>query len=257
MTRIYWIEQTQADWPEGDSWLTAPEKLQAESFQVPKPRTEWLLGRWTAKLAIAELLHLDPALETLALIELQKAPDGAPFVLIMDEPAPLAVSISHRAGSALCAVVSSGAAVGCDLEQIEPHSDAFLSDYFTREEQEFIDGCSAEDRWRATALLWSAKESVLKLLHAGLRLDTKSVSVRLNDSAGDAGDDAPNRWNAFRAEYVNGSMFRGWCRNSSTLVRTLVAFPPPMAPVRLGRPGIDTADTYNLPSGKIRPQQAC
>ena len=108
------------------------------------------------------------------------------------------------------------------------------------------------------ALLWSAKESVLKLLHAGLRLDTRSVSVRLTQPPeDDESTEAAERWSAFRAFSVNGSMFRGWCQDTGTLVRTLVAFPPPMAPVRIGWQGIDTAAAHNLPFGKIRAEQPC
>ena len=67
--------------------------------------------------------------------------------------------------------------LGCDLEVIEPHSDAFITDFFTAEEQALITKASAEDRFLVATLLWSAKESALKALHAGLRLGTLSVAV--------------------------------------------------------------------------------
>ena len=72
----------------------------------------------------------------------------------------------------------SGAELGCDLEIVEPRSDAFIADYFTAEEQALIERTSAADRSLLLALLWSAKESALKALRAGLRLDTRSVIVR-------------------------------------------------------------------------------
>ena len=67
--------------------------------------------------------------------------------------------------------------MGCDLEMIEPRSDAFVADYFTVEEQALVARASAADRSRLLALLWSAKESALKALRAGLRLDTRCVIV--------------------------------------------------------------------------------
>ncbi len=40
----------------------------------------------------------------------------------------------------------SGVELGCDLEVIEPRSEAFLSDYFTAEEQALVARAHATDR---------------------------------------------------------------------------------------------------------------
>lgn len=75
--------------------------------------------------------------------------------------------------------------LGCDLELIEPHSDALVADYFTADEQAMVARTLAADRSRGLDLLWSAKESALKGLRVGLRLDIRCVSVTLGINSPD------------------------------------------------------------------------
>jgi 4'-phosphopantetheinyl transferase len=107
--------------------------------------------------------------------------------------------------------------LGCDLELIEPRSEAFVADYFTEEEQEFIAAASSSDRLRMVALLWSAKESALKTLREGLRLDTRSVVVHLDCSLGDF-----DGWSRLHVSH-DGRMFPGWWLYSGHFVRTVVS----------------------------------
>ena len=108
-------------------------------------------------------------------------------------PAAVTVSISHRSGAAICAVAMSGVDLGCDQEVIEPRSEAFVADYFTEDEQALVARVCEADRSRLVTLLWSAKESALKALREGLRLDTRSVDVSPVDGAFDL-----NGWRPLR-----------------------------------------------------------
>ena len=110
-------------------------------------------------------------------IEIRPASSGAPEVFIANEPAAVTVSISHRSGAAICAVAMTGVELGCDQEVIEARSEAFVADYFTESEQALVARVCEAERSRLVTLLWSAKESALKALREGLRLDTRSVTV--------------------------------------------------------------------------------
>ena len=57
-----------------------------------------------------------------ATIEIRAASSGAPEVFLHDEPAPIAISLSHSAGTALCTIAPLGINFGCDLEMIEPRT---------------------------------------------------------------------------------------------------------------------------------------
>jgi 4'-phosphopantetheinyl transferase len=134
------------------------------------------------------------------------------------------------------------------LEIIEPRSDAFIADYFATEEQELIERTSAADRCRLLAMLWSGKESALKALRTGLRLDTRSVTVSpvlpLQHEDESAKDPArifqsscgPNGWHPLHVVYEGGQIFHGWWQSTGDLLRTMVASPPPAPPIFLEPP---------------------
>ena len=143
--------------------------------------------------------------QVLASIEIRSAPSGAPEAYFGNQPAAASVSLSHRAGIAACVVAMPGVQLGCDLEVVEPRSDAFGVDYFTTEEQSIVAEAPAIDRQRLLALLWSAKESALKALHEGLRLDARSVIVSLSDAEFDL-----NGWSPMQVRHTDSRIFCGW-----------------------------------------------
>jgi 4'-phosphopantetheinyl transferase len=249
---VYWLEQTEADVPRDFDWLSATEAARLNSMRFAKRRADWRLGRWTAKRALAVSLNVPAHPQALAEIEIRPAPSGAPEVFFANKPAPVTVSLSHRAGTAVCAVALSDAALGCDLEVIEPRSNSFVADYFTTEEQALVARAFAGDRSRLCALLWSGKESALKALRAGLRLDTRCVIVSPIDALGRQGKEGDERtedsalavrssgrlnsWRPLHVRYTNGQTFRGWWHHTGNLLRTIVAAPPPAPPILLKNP---------------------
>jgi len=255
--KIHWLEQTEADVPQDLAWLGATELEQLSTMRFAKRRGDWQLGRWTAKHAVAACLHLPADFPSLAKIEVRQAASGAPEVFVASKPAPVTISVSHSAGIGACAVALSYGALGCDVEMIEPRSDAFADDYFTTEEQQLVAQATEDDRPLVLTLLWSAKESALKALRAGLRLDTRCVivtpegllrdqkeDVRVNvrDERANLPDfparqaNAANGWRPLRVRHTEGTTFHGWWQHTPNLVRTLVAAPLPAPPVLLNIP---------------------
>jgi 4'-phosphopantetheinyl transferase len=224
MTAVHWLLQAASDLPAGEGWLAPGERVRLAGLRVPKRRAEWLLGRWTAKQAVLTRL---PGRPVPADVEVRAAADGAPEVLLRGRPAPLVVSLSHRAGLALCAVAPAGAALGCDLELVEPRSEAFVTDYLTAAERALVDRAGPAGRALAVTLVWSAKESALKALRAGLRLDTRDVAVELGrpELVG------AGAWRPLAVRHPpGGQVFAGWWRRDADHVTTLVATPAPGRP---------------------------
>ena len=149
--------------------LSAGERARAAGMRVQKRRDEFVLGRWAAKRLIGSALRraADDS------IDLRASASGAPEAFVDGDRIAWSISISHREGLALAALDDTGAALGADLELIEPRSAAFVRDYFTEEERRH-----ARDALM-TNVIWSAKESALKALRTGLRADTRSVQVHL------------------------------------------------------------------------------
>lgn len=237
---LHWYEQSLADVSTKDDWLSAWETSHLAALRIPKRYADWRLGRWTCKNALAHYLAVssDPAL--LATIEIRPAPSGAPLVLIDGSAAAVSISLSHREGVAACVAGPAGAAFGCDLEAIEPRSEAFVADYLTPEEQATVEKSPAFNRDRVVALIWSAKESALKALRVGLRANTSCVSVDFEDhpepahfedvriASCEAGSSlrSAQQWYPLRVAYSNVAVFRGWWFSENMLVRTLVNIDP-------------------------------
>jgi 4'-phosphopantetheinyl transferase len=248
---VYWLEQSEADVPAGNDWLSSREVECLNRLHFPKRRADWQLGRWTAKCALADYLKTPTASKLLARIELHPSESGAPEVFFENKSSAVSISLSHRAGIAVCAVAPSAGALGCDLEMIEPRSHAFLADYFTTEEQALVAQASAADRFRLLALLWSAKESALKALRSGLRLDTRSVIVssvgpfqvqREDNNACNKGSALTGGqssdlscWRPLQVRHTDGQTFHGWWQQAGNLLRTVVAAPPPGPPILLAQ----------------------
>ena len=194
---------------------------------VAKRRADWRLGRWTAKAAVAAVLHVEPAA-----VSIIAADDGAPEAFVGGVPSTLSVSISHRDGVGL-AVVSGDLVVGGDLELVEPRSPAFVREWFDECEQESIAAASDIDRGHELAcLLWSVKEASAKVLREGLRLDPRSASVVLSNDP-DAGESG----GPWRRSTVNWSseerVVPGWWRIDGSMVCAIATDRAAGAPIEL------------------------
>lgn len=228
--KVHWFEQTLRDVSADEGWLTEWESSRLRSLRVPKRCADWRLGRWTAKHAVADYLKLSHQPATLAQIEIWPSDCGAPEATVGGIPGRVSISLSHRDGVAACAV-GTGGVLGCDLELIEPRTDGFVADYFTAAEQSLIQSLTEPERFALITLLWSAKESALKAIRTGLRLDTRSVSVELDDSHARYLTASAESWHAMSVRYMDKQVFQGWWCQDGKLVRTLVSIPATVAPV--------------------------
>jgi len=220
-----WLSQGEADLPETAAFLSPREVERAARMRFRKRHDEFLLGRFTAKRAIARRLGLPDSPPDLVRIEIGVAPDGAPAPRVDDAPAPVSMSMTDRAGWAVCLVADPGLSVGCDLELVEERSDGFVADFLTEEEQRVVAQAGDPERRAVLAnLIWSAKESALKVLRTGLRRDTRSVEVELLQ-----GPD-PDGWHRLVVTAVEGARFPGHWRRFGPFLLTLAAsveLPPP------------------------------
>ena len=150
-------------------------------LKVPKRRQEWLAGRLLTK----RLIRLaDSQCKNLNFNEIQvlNAASGAPYVVIRgNQKTSRSISISHSNGYALSAYSVDGVHFGFDLEKIEPRSKVFVQDFFTSRELAQIETITPSEQPLYTTVIWSAKESVLKALSTGLRVDTRNIEIGLTE----------------------------------------------------------------------------
>jgi 4'-phosphopantetheinyl transferase len=226
---LQWHSAGEKDIPAGLEWLTPRERERAEQMRYAKRRTDYLLGRFTAKSALAGALGLPVGadVKTLARIDIANASDGAPEPRVDGELAPASISMTDRAGWAVCLMGPPGRSLGCDLELVEPRTERFIRDYLTGPE---VDRVLSEpvgpERDLFANLTWSAKESALKVLRTGLRRDTRSVEVAHGHRTSDG-------WHELTVTVDGERAFPGWWQRFGDFVLTIAAdagepFPPPM-----------------------------
>jgi 4'-phosphopantetheinyl transferase len=236
--------------PRTQAWLSDDEAERASGLRFTKRRTEYLLRRWVCKQAVAAAVGLSGDPSSLARIEVGNHPNGAPFVRVDRELVELDVSLTDRAGWGLCLVGEDLSRVGCDLEVVEPRSEGFVTNFLTPVEQAFVDSGAQSDRDWAVNLIWSAKESALKVLRTGLRRDTYSVEVVLDGLS--PGPAATRGWARLEVRTAEGGRLPGWWRRDGAFLVTVASERPLAPPVTL--PGsVDLAVVRPVHSWVDRP----
>jgi len=122
---------------------------------------------------------------------------------------------------AVAVVAPPGPAVGCDIELIEPRSDAFVRQWFADPERALVEAVAPDERPWLANLIWSAKEAATKAIGEGLRLDVARARVTLG-----LGEAAPvtDGWRPLRVQWgENGETVQnGWFRREPEWVITVV-----------------------------------
>jgi 4'-phosphopantetheinyl transferase len=76
-------------------------------------------------------------------------------------------------------------------------------------------GRAGPGRHKAANLIWSAKESALKVLGTGLRRDTRSVEVIVAEL-----NPPQHTWSPLEVRTDEGAVFPGWWRDSGAFLLT-------------------------------------
>ena len=114
--------------------------------------------------------------------------------------------------------------VGCDLEYIETREPSFVRGFFTEEEMAAFAATTHPDE--LVTAIWSAKESVLKAIRTGLRVDTRRITCRIDPGQ------SPQTWTPLEvslepklAAEQPGS-WSAWWRVSGEFVLTMALHEP-------------------------------
>ncbi len=226
---LFWLESRAAELPADLDWLSSAEVARYRAFRFPKRSADWLLGRWTAKRALASYFSSTASKPMLREIEIRPTASGAPEVYVSGALVMASISITHSAGRAMCTIGPATVSVGCDMETVEPRSNAFVHDFFTPEEMNIVEACRDENaRELSINLIWSAKESALKAMRLGLQIDTRSVVASFSNE-----NVAGTKWRSLRVVGANDQCFKGWWLRSGLWVMTILATQPSGPPVSI------------------------
>ena len=221
---VRWHRALASEVPLDDDWLIGHELVVLAGLMMAKRRSDWRLGRWTAKSLLAGVLGV-PVVR----IEVRAAEDGAPEPVVDGAPSTLSLSLSHRDGVAVAAVAPAPTVVGIDLETLEARSDAFVHEWLSDEERATL---PSTGRARDVHVLcgWTGKEASAKVMREGLRLDARHAVVSASSIPGFAG------WSALRVEWARECIeHHGWWRHDDHTVVAVVSDPPEAPPIELPR----------------------
>lgn len=167
--------------------LDPTERELLAALRFPARRKKWLMGRWAAKRLLVQALARAGRPCALEALTILNEPAGAPYALLEGRRLDWSLSISHRDELAVAAVCTAPqVALGIDLELVLPRDEVLVRDFFAPAEIDVLPPVAGRPRQLGVARAWSVKESVLKALGVGLRLDTRGIVV---------GDDSPSsRW---------------------------------------------------------------
>jgi 4'-phosphopantetheinyl transferase len=147
------------------------------------------------------------------------------------------LSFSHRAGWGAAAVGLAPTKVGCDLELVEPRSEAFISEWLAPSEQALVR--SAPDRATRALLanlVWTGKEAAAKVLRQGLRLEVRQAEVSLPEGGDEVAGVSVSGDRAWRSIEVHcraeGIRYDGWWWLGEGLVMTVLTDPSSPDPPR-------------------------
>lgn len=189
---------------------------------MDKRRRDWALGRRTAKQLLLELV-LDRLGWRLTHDQITILPhaDGWPIASMssLGDSAPaVTLSISHSHERAFCAVLEErDQLLGADIELVESRSDAFVKEYFTSLEQQFLAAAPSDQVDALTNAIWSGKEAALKAIRRGLAEDTRLVSCLPHPAMSADAEWLPMRvvWNKERIERPMPDLSGRWRRIDS------------------------------------------
>ncbi len=199
----------------------AEQRCLAE-LKLSRRRSEWLIGRWTAKHLLQTCL--ERALKVrlpLDAIGIYNDTHGAPVAMADcgSRIVEWAISLSHSHSYGFSAALPDRAiGLGADIERVDEREWRFVEDYFTLDEIDRV--CAAPMGRRETLItaIWSAKEAALKALHRGLTIDTRRVHCAI-----DPYRYSDHEWLGFNITCTSSYMqtLRGWWRTWGEYVLTI------------------------------------
>ena len=187
---IQWLVQSTTEHSDLARGIAPPgllhpaEQCRLAALKLRKRRSEWLIGRWTAKHLLQACLERDLHVHLpLSAIGIYQDARGAPVAMADcgSRIAEWSISISHSHDCGFSAAVPDGAlGLGADIEHIELREWRFVEDYFTPGEIERVRLAPIEQRETLITAIWSAKEAALKALRLGLTIDTRRVHCAID-----------------------------------------------------------------------------
>ena len=160
-------------------FLSRDEIERAARFQAEGARSRFVLTRGWLRVILARCLNATPERLTFSY-----GANGKPALAEEWRRSELFFNVSHSGDYALIGLTS-GRAIGVDIEQVRPMPDfaEIASGYFSETEMRAIEAFPEADRLRGFFRCWTRKEAFMKATGDGMAIALDAFSVTLDDDA--------------------------------------------------------------------------
>jgi 4'-phosphopantetheinyl transferase len=160
-------------------FLSRDEIERAARFQSEGARSRFVLTRAWLRVILARCLDATPERITFSF-----GGNGKPALAEEWRHRELSFNVSHSEDYALIGLTS-GRAIGVDIEQVRPMPDfaEITSGFFSESEMRAIEALPEPDRLRGFFRCWTRKEAFMKATGDGMAIALDGFSVSLDDDA--------------------------------------------------------------------------
>lgn len=164
---------------DGRDLLTPEENARASRFHFEKHRRHFVKCRTALRILLGRYLEVCPGE-----IRFQYGKYGRPEIGFPPDSRGLRFNVSDSGGLALIAVTS-GRAIGVDIEKVRPVPDLLgvARSFFSPREVQAILALSEDKRQDAFFACWTRKEAFMKATGLGLAYPTSGFSVSVDPAA--------------------------------------------------------------------------
>ncbi|TBZ40993.1 4'-phosphopantetheinyl transferase family protein [Rhizobium leguminosarum] len=185
---LWQYSKNESDWNRWMQSLSSDERDRAATYRFERDRASFIAGRYLLRQLLSLQTGISPS-------KVPLSPDRHGKLRLEGRDRPQ-FSLANADGLVAVAVASGCDYVGIDCERADAEiEEAAVDSYCSADERRWLAELPARESARGAIALWTLKESHLKALGVGLRVDARNVAFSWKDGIPViTGGDRDRRW---------------------------------------------------------------
>ncbi|AXA42375.1 4'-phosphopantetheinyl transferase family protein [Rhizobium leguminosarum] len=185
---LWQYSKNESDWNRWMQSLSSDERDRAATYRFERDRASFIAGRYLLRQLLSLQTGISPS-------KVPLSPDRHGKLRLEGRDRPQ-FSLANADGLVAVAVASGCDHVGIDCERVDAEiEETAVDSYCSADERRWLAELPARESARGAIALWTLKESHLKALGVGLRVDPRNVAFSWKDGIPViTGGDRDRRW---------------------------------------------------------------